>query len=28
VKATFCPECGKKIRPQDNFCFICGSAID
>ncbi|MHA2406657.1 MAG: zinc ribbon domain-containing protein [Candidatus Hermodarchaeia archaeon] len=28
TKATFCPECGKKIRPQDNFCFICGSAID
>jgi DNA-directed RNA polymerase subunit RPC12/RpoP len=28
AKATFCPQCGKKIRPQDNFCFICGSAID
>jgi hypothetical protein len=28
VKATYCPECGKKIRPHDNFCFICGSAID
>ncbi|MFX1317741.1 MAG: zinc ribbon domain-containing protein [Promethearchaeota archaeon] len=28
LKAAFCPQCGKKIRPQDNFCFICGSAID
>ncbi len=27
-KATFCPHCGKKIRPHDNFCFICGAAID
>lgn len=24
----YCPQCGKKIRPKDNFCFICGSAID
>ncbi len=28
IKATYCPECGKKIRPYDNFCYICGSAID
>jgi len=27
-KATYCPQCGRKIRPHDNFCFICGSAID
>jgi DNA-directed RNA polymerase subunit RPC12/RpoP len=28
LKATFCPQCGKKIRPQDNYCFHCGAAID
>ncbi|MFW9831719.1 MAG: zinc-ribbon domain-containing protein [Candidatus Thorarchaeota archaeon] len=24
----FCPQCGHKIRTHDNFCYICGSAID
>ncbi|MFX1576781.1 MAG: zinc ribbon domain-containing protein [Promethearchaeota archaeon] len=27
-KAIFCPQCGKKIRPQDFFCYHCGAAID
>lgn len=26
--ALFCPQCGHKIRSHDNFCYICGSAID
>lgn len=28
VTPQFCPQCGHKIRTHDNFCFICGSAID
>ncbi|MFX0168504.1 MAG: zinc ribbon domain-containing protein [Candidatus Hodarchaeota archaeon] len=27
-EAQFCPQCGKKIRGKDNFCFHCGAAID
>ncbi len=25
---SFCPQCGKKIRPQDDFCFHCGASIE
>ncbi|MFX1540792.1 MAG: zinc-ribbon domain-containing protein [Promethearchaeota archaeon] len=28
LEPSFCPQCGHKIRTHDNFCFICGSAID
>lgn len=26
--AQFCPECGQKIRPRDNFCYHCGASTD
>lgn len=25
---TFCPECGKRIRPNDEFCYRCGARIE
>ncbi len=28
TEAGFCPQCGQKIRPHDNFCYHCGAAID
>jgi hypothetical protein len=27
-EAGFCPECGQKIRPQDNFCYHCGASTE
>ena len=24
----FCPQCGKRIRPNDNFCYHCGTSTD
>jgi len=27
-EAQFCPQCGKRIRGKDNFCFHCGASIE
>lgn len=26
--ASYCPQCGKRIRLQDEFCFRCGASIE
>ena len=28
LEVQFCPQCGKRIRGKDFFCFHCGAAIE